>query len=328
MREPATPCATECVSAESLSPQALVDRPSDGQAGVRAESVADPADPAGGANTSGGGAADGQVARPAWADLLIGLSPLSLVLVLYWCAQWLTSPIDGIGDRNRLGLPLHVTGPASVDQAVFGTLPTVWLQSHLVDGTPHWYDAVAALTYASHYLVLPIVTLVVWFAHRDQFRAWVCGVMALVGVGVAGYLLVPAAPPWLASQWEVIGPVSRISAAGWQVLHLDAVGHLLSASQSTSNPVAAMPSLHAAVPVLVLGFLWRSAGVRLRSLFLAYAVLMALVLVYTGEHYAVDVVAGWLTGVVAVLVAGAVRRGTAERRGSTRHTPSSVAVSR
>jgi len=35
---------------------------------------------------------------------------------------------------------------------------------------------------------------------------------------------------------------------------------------------------------------------------------MAVTLVYTGEHYVVDVVAGWLTAGIAVAVWAAVRR--------------------
>jgi membrane-associated phospholipid phosphatase len=39
-----------------------------------------------------------------------------------------------------------------------------------------------------------------------------------------------------------------------------------------------------------------------------YAGLMGLTLVYTGEHYVVDVFAGWLTAGAAVAVGGAFRR--------------------
>jgi membrane-associated phospholipid phosphatase len=40
----------------------------------------------------------------------------------------------------------------------------------------------------------------------------------------------------------------------------------------------------------------------------AYAVAMALTLVYTGEHYVVDVLAGWLVAVAAVAAGAVLRR--------------------
>jgi len=55
-------------------------------------------------------------------------------------------------------------------------------------------------------------------------------------------------------------------------------------------------------------FLWPLVTRRWRTALLVYVLLMALALVYTGEHYVVDVVAGWLTAGAAVAVAAAVRR--------------------
>ena len=52
------------------------------------------------------------------AQLLIAWSPLSVILVAYWVAQWITAPL-GVGDgadTNRLGAGLHVLGPARRSQ--------------------------------------------------------------------------------------------------------------------------------------------------------------------------------------------------------------------
>jgi membrane-associated phospholipid phosphatase len=49
----------------------------------------------------------------------------------------------------------------------------------------------------------------------------------------------------------------------------------------------------------------------------AYALAMALTLVYTGEHYVVDVLVGWLYAALTVAAVGAVRRA---RRPATPHT--------
>jgi membrane-associated phospholipid phosphatase len=251
------------------------------------------------------------------AQLLIALAPLSLILLAYAVAHWITAPLvaDGYGTgTNRLGFGLHVTGPADVDRGVFGAIPTVWLQERLVDGSAHWYDAAAALVYVTHFVSIPLITGLAWFCLRDRFSAWVAAVLAFTTLGVGVYIVYPAAPPWLASNWGEIGTVDRISSPGWDYLHLDAIGRLIIAGQEGSNPVAAMPSLHAGAAMLVALFLWPLASALWRTALLGYVLLMALTLVYTGEHYVVDVVAGWLTAGVGVVVGAAVHRRRTRRQ--------------
>jgi membrane-associated phospholipid phosphatase len=244
------------------------------------------------------------------AQLLIAWSPLSLILLAYLLAQWVSAPFgDGYtGGTNRLGLTLNVTGPAEADVALFGAVPSVWLQERLLDGTTRWYDAVAALVYVTHFVSVPLVTALVWFRMRDRFAAWVAAVIAFTVVGVGGYVVYPAAPPWLASDLGVIGAVTRVSHVGWDHIGLGFVTELTTSGQGASNPVAAMPSLHAGAPMLVTLFLWVLLSPRWRAALLGYVLVMALTLVYTGEHYVVDVLAGWATAAIAVTVGAAVRR--------------------
>lgn len=244
------------------------------------------------------------------AQLLIAWSPLSVILVAYWVAQWVTAPL-GTGDgaaTNRIGAALHVLGPARADETLLGTVPTVWLQARLVDGTPHWYDAVAALVYVTHFVAIPLITAVAWFCLRDRFREWLAAVLTMTLLGIAGYLAYPAAPPWLAAERGSIGSVDRISGLGWEWLHLDVVARLTEVGQSASNPVAAMPSLHAGAALLVALFLWPSVSRGSRLLLAAYVLAMAAALVYTGEHYVVDVLAGWLVAALGVAAGRAVAR--------------------
>jgi membrane-associated phospholipid phosphatase len=239
------------------------------------------------------------------AQLLIAWSPLSAILVAYWAAQWVTAPLgtgDG-ADTNRLGAALHVLGPARGDEVLLGAVPTVWLQARLVDGTSHWWDALAALVYVTHFVTIPLLTAVTWFRLRHRFGEWLTAVLTMSLLGIAGYLAYPAAPPWLAARRGDIGAVDRISPLGWEHLGLDRVARLVEAGQAGSNPVAAMPSLHAGAAMLTVLFLWPAARWAVRALLAAYALAMAMTLVYTGEHYVVDVLAGWLVAALGVLVA-------------------------
>lgn len=159
----------------------------------------------------------------------------------------------------------------------------MWLQQRLYDGTSHWYDVVAALVYVTHFVTIPLLTAVVWFCLRDRFAGWLVAVLTMSVVG--------------------IGVVERISHIGWEHIHLDAVARLTETGQPGSNPVAAMPSLHAGAALLVALFIWPSVGALARAALAAYAVAMALTLVYTGEHYVADVAAGWLVAVGAIVAA-------------------------
>lgn len=257
-------------------------------------------------------------ARAALAQLLVAWLPLGALLLAYAAAQLINLPIgDDVvpGRRNAFGFPLHVAEPAHLDRAVFGALPTAWLQQHLHTGGARWYDAVLALVYISHFVVIPAVTAFLWFRVRDRFRPWIVAVLAMTVAGTVTYVVYPMAPPWMADQLGVVDGVSRISDIGWGYLHLDRVGELLARSQGASNPVAAMPSLHAAGAALVLLFCWPSVGPARRILLVSYAAAMGFVLVYSGEHYVVDVVAGWLAAVLGVLVGRLwARRSTRPRR--------------
>ena len=244
------------------------------------------------------------------AQLLIAWAPLGSILLAYLLAQWLNAPLGrgDTGGTNRLGFGLHVSGPAGLDQTMVGVVPSVWLQRHLVDGSPHWYDAVAALVYVTHFVSLPLVTGVVWFRMRDRFASWVVAVLTFTALGIGTYVVYPAAPPWLAYDQRTIGTVSRISDLGWQYLHLDPVAHVTALGQGASNPVAAMPSLHAGAALLITAFLWPGLRWGARAMLTCYTLLMGWTLVYSGEHYACDVLAGWLTAAVAVAVATTLQR--------------------
>ena len=120
-------------------------------------------------------------------------------------------------------------------------------------------------------------------------------------MGFATFALFPAAPPWLASregelEWTTrsIGPISG---------HIPFVSvsfeGLFERGSEYANPVAAVPSLHAAYTLLITLFLWRSAR-RARPFLAVYPVAMAFALVYTAEHYVVDILLGWAYAVAAL----------------------------
>jgi hypothetical protein len=229
--------------------------------------------------------------------LLADWLPLAALLLAYDASRGLA---DG------LGATVHVTEPAAVDRWLAGgALPTVVLQEYW---EAPWWEALAALVYGSHFVVTPLVLGVLWLRNRARWIAFARLVVALSAAGLLTYVLYPAAPPWLAAKDGVIEPVARLSGAGWEVLGLPRAGALLAASQNQVNQVAAVPSLHTAFAVLTCLVLYPLARrAWMRAGLVAYPVLMALVLVWSGEHYVVDTMLG-AAYAVALVVLGARAR--------------------
>lgn len=181
----------------------------------------------------------------------------------------------------------------------FGVDPTVQLQRWLFDPSHlHWWDYAAWTVYNSHFFTSYVIAAVLWKRNHERFRRFIALFVGLTFVGYAGYLLYPAMPPWMASQAVRMAATTRIIPLVWQHIGLKAAAALFTSGNEFANNVAAMPSLHAAYPVLILLFFWAGARRPVRVLLVSYAVAMDFALVYTGEHFVADEVAGWTCAVV------------------------------
>lgn len=194
------------------------------------------------------------------------------------------------------GLAPHVRAMIRADELLAGgRLPTLWLQQHLYDPLRvHWWDVFASVIYLSHFVAVPGVAAVLWLCRREVWSAFVRRWLCLAIAGVATYLAYPAAPPWWASVHGYLGAhVERLSARGWAALGLDSTGPLFDQGEALANPVAAMPSLHAAFSMFLAVFFLPMVPRRWRLLLFAYPLAMMFTVLYCGEHYLVDVLAGW-----------------------------------
>ncbi|MGH3024972.1 MAG: phosphatase PAP2 family protein, partial [Gaiellaceae bacterium] len=78
--------------------------------------------------------------------------------------------------------------------------------------------------------------------------------------------------------------------------------------QGAVDLVAAVPSLHLGGTMLFCIFMWRRVRKWLRPLLVAYPIAMTFSLVYTGEHYLSDCVAGALAAALVSFVADRIER--------------------
>ena len=69
------------------------------------------------------------------------------------------------------------------------------------------------------------------------------------------------------------------------------------------NPIAAMPSIHFAATALLVGPAFRAGRVMASSV-IVYTGLMGLALVYLGEHYVLDLLAGGILATIGWRLAG------------------------
>ena len=232
-----------------------------------------------------------------WGGMLLEWLPFFGLLAAY---DYLRGAVSVTPDQA------HIIPQIDFDQALFsGHVPTVWLQQHLWDASHvHWYDYAAWSVYMTHFFAVWVTAAILWRFRRERFRQYAATAVLLSLCAFATYWAYPAQPPWLAGDGGLIPPVDRVVPAVW--------GHLgVPTAQSTYensgfvNTVAAMPSLHAAFPLMLLLFFW-SAGRWLRAGLGLYTLAMGFTLVYGGEHFVIDIFAGWAMalGVYALVSVG------------------------
>jgi hypothetical protein len=167
-----------------------------------------------------------------------------------------------------------------------GRTPSARLQGWLFDGHLRWHDHILIFLHSLHFAVPLALLFAVWLAYRPLFVQGAVALLAASFAGAAVFLVLPTAPPWLAARAGLLHGVVRIRALdGAQQAH----GTLQKLFDD--NPVAAVPSLHAAYSLMVV-LIVRRIWPRLTPLAVAYAVAMQFCVVYLGEHYVADLIAG------------------------------------
>ena len=230
--------------------------------------------------------------------------PLMLVLLCYD----LSLPV-----RKWLGNVPNVWPQLEFDRIVFGELPTLTLQRALhAESAPHWFDYPLFVVYMSHFFVTLLILALLWKLSYKRFRHFRAVVVGLATAGFVTYVLFPAVPPWMAGRDGHIETVHRTISATWEATGIATAQALFENRSEFYNQEAAVPSLHAAFPMLIMLFFW-GAGRWVRAGLVAYVLTMAFLLVYSGEHYVSDILLGWLYAAAVIAAVAWVRRRWARR---------------
>ena len=234
----------------------------------------------------------------------VGKSRSSQLLMLrdfaVFVAMWFAYDYSrGIADQ--LGMPLQVTFPRDMDRLIFfGADPNVWMQNHFYEAmSVRWYDVVGSIVYFTHFCVPMGAAVVLWIHNRDEWVRYVRRLATVLYMGVATFVVFPAAPPWMAARDGYIDALARPTVRGWRHIGLGTVSNVIERGREVVNPVAAIPSLHVAFSLLVILFFASKLPKFLRPLIVIFPIIMMTSLVYFGEHYVFD----GLLGIVYVLIA-------------------------
>jgi membrane-associated phospholipid phosphatase len=193
-----------------------------------------------------------------------------------------------------------------LEKFLFGGIPPVdfqkWFLHPQAPTEFSWFEKLMTVAHGSHFVAFLMVGFIIWLYKSDYFRFFKVSFYLVIFLGLLGYLVVPTVPPWMAANVFGLFPrIVRFIAVIYNMTIPDI------SSGFDTNPIAAMPSLHAAFPVLCSLILWRIYKWK-ASAFYLYALLMLFVIVYTGEHYVVDVLAGLILAVVCYFAAHKIAR--------------------
>jgi len=189
----------------------------------------------------------------------------------------------------RLQLPVRALYVLDLEKTLFGAVPSEVLQKTLLRSSPPDFgpvEKVLTVIHGTHFIAFLYIGLVIWLQKPRYFAAYKSAFSWATGLGVLGYFLIPTVPPWMAS--EVFGLVPGLQ--HFNVILYNTNFPDLSSGFNT-NPIAAMPSLHAAFPFLAFLILLRLYRGR-ALIFGAYMLLVDFTIVYSSDHYLVDILAG------------------------------------
>ena len=181
---------------------------------------------------------------------------------------------------------------------------------------PEWWwhnpntplDLLCGFAYAAYLYEVFIVALWFFFKKDRRFESLCWAFFVVNAIGVVIYVLYPAAPPWYVLQYGP-GPANLAalpSPAG--TARFDAffgIHYFANFYSRNPNVFGAMPSLHAAYPLMMVLVLWHR-GVAWRVGTIVFALLVAFSAIYLTHHYILDVLAGSVAAIVAFVVVRAV----------------------
>lgn len=220
-----------------------------------------------------------------------GWSHLALQFVFWLGFYVVYQMVRGVADRSVVNAFWNGLWVIEAEQRL-GALFEPTLQ-RIVDSSSLLVTATTYTYWLSQFAVVGLTLLWVYFRHHDRFagfRNWLIGANL---VGLVGYVLVPTAPPRMFPAWGFVDTLAQYSS----------INHDSGLISFAANPYAAMPSLHS-MDALIVGIVMFGTcrSLLVRIVWLVWPAWVAFAVMGTGNHYWLDVLAGFalalLTGFI------------------------------
>ena len=174
------------------------------------------------------------------------------------------------GYADNVGFPVH---GAEMEEGWLGFLPTKWFQQEVYEAWPGFFQWTFVSVHVSWFAVPWLAALLVSWRRPERigsfFRWWI----ALHATAVLSFALFPLEPPWMSDPG-----VTRI------------IRVVLGNEVYDPNPLAAMPSLHVALPLTIALWFFRERWTAPACAMVAYAAMVSSAVILSGEHYVIDVI--------------------------------------
>lgn len=198
---------------------------------------------------------------------------------------------------------------AGMEQQLFGCQPSLLFSQKLPWG---WFSELMCMGYVSYFPLMSVLLVYYFFMRHHEFLLSAFVLLTSFFVFYVVFALLPVTGPqfyYLAVGTDNIAQGVLPNVGDWFMTHSERMAppgwsggvfhHLLDlAHDAGERPTAAFPSSHVGITTVVMLLAWRT---RSRSLFfgmLPFFLLMCLSTVYIYAHYAIDAIAGFLTGLV------------------------------
>ena len=260
----------------------------------------------------------------AWGTVgLIGVLTSMIILGFYsvvagWCLQYLYAAAAGqiSGDAQYVTTYFQQFSAHPVKPVLWAVAFVLITHFVVTRGVRRGIEKASNLLMPTlFFLLIVIVTLFYFFRRYQEFERTVFVILTSFFLYYVVFIFLPVTGPqyyYLAVGLDnisqgVFPPVGdyflthdeMMEMPGWK----DGVFYqfMLHAHSAGERPTAAFPSSHVGVTLIMLLLAWRSGSRLLTGFVLPFFLLMCLSTVYIRAHYAIDVLAGILSGTVIYL---------------------------
>ena len=208
---------------------------------------------------------------------------------------------------------------ATWEQLLFGCQPALLfsqLTAHLPTLVSNIFSELMDLGYASYYPMIATVIIYYFFFRYKEFQRAAFIVLAAFFIFYVVFIVVPVTGPTFYYQAVGIDNIAQgifPNLGSYFNLHQECMPspgytdgifyHLVeNAKAAGERPTAAFPSSHVGISTILMFLAWHTRERRLFFVLLPFFVLLCISTVYIQAHYAIDALAGLLSGTIIYYV--------------------------